>query len=55
LRGTWTDPQTFLFEYDEIANREAYSLEMHFNGDQVTILAKERTHVAVATVEGKIK
>jgi hypothetical protein len=28
---------------------------MHFNGDQVTILAKERTHTAVATVEGKIK
>jgi CubicO group peptidase (beta-lactamase class C family) len=55
LRGAWTSDQTFLFEYDEIANREAYALEMSFDGDQVTIQAKERTHDAIVTVQGKMQ
>ncbi len=53
MRGSWVDPQTFLFEYDTIANHDAYALELHFDGDVVTINAKERTHQAVMTLEGK--
>jgi CubicO group peptidase (beta-lactamase class C family) len=52
LRGKWIDSQTFLFEYDAIANNDAYTLEMHLDGDHVTIDAKERTHVATFTLEG---
>lgn len=53
LRGRWIDAQTFLFEYDTIANHDAFTLELQFTGDTVTIRAKERTHQAVLTIEGK--
>jgi CubicO group peptidase (beta-lactamase class C family) len=55
MRGSWIDSQTFLFEYDTIANHDAYTLELHFDGDSVTINAKERTHEAILTIEGKIE
>jgi len=55
LRGSWIDSQTFRFEYDAIANHDAYALEIHFEGDHVTINAKERTHEAVLTIEGKLQ
>jgi hypothetical protein len=53
LRGRWIDAETFLFEYDGIANREAYALEIQFDGDRATIRAKERTHTAVLTLDGR--
>jgi CubicO group peptidase (beta-lactamase class C family) len=53
IRGRWIDSQSFLFEYDTITNQDAYALELRFDGDSVTINAKERTHQAVLTVEGK--
>lgn len=55
LRCSWTGPQTLLFENDSIANHEAYNLELHFDGDSVTIQAKERTHRAVMTLEGRVQ
>ena len=55
LRGKWIDSQTFLFEYDAIANHDAYALEIHFEGEHVTINARERTHQTILTLEGKIK
>lgn len=42
-RGYWADTKTFILDYDEIANRDAYILVMRFDGNQVTIEAKERT------------
>lgn len=54
LRGRWIDPQTFLFEYDTIANQDAFALELHFDGDIVTINARERTHEAGLTLEGSL-
>ena len=39
MRGNWIDPRTFLFEYDTIANHDAYTLELHFDNDAVTINA----------------
>ncbi len=53
LRGKWQDSQTFLFEYDQIANREAYALTMKFDGNQVFINAKERTHITTLDLVGK--
>ena len=55
LRGKWIDSETFLFEYDAIANNDAYALEIHFAGDRATIKAKERTHTATLTLEGKLQ
>jgi hypothetical protein len=55
LRDSWIDSQTFLFEYDAIANHDAYALELHFDGDVVTINAKERTHQAVMTLQGRVQ
>ena len=55
LRGKWINSQTFLFDYDTIANHDAYTLELHFQGDSVTINAKERTQEAVLTIIGKIQ
>lgn len=54
LRCSWIGPQTLLFEYDTIANREAYTLELNFQGDIVTIQAKERTHSEGLTIEGRL-
>lgn len=53
LRCNWTGSQTLLFEYDTIANHDAYTLELNFQGDIVTIQAKERTHTGEFTIEGK--
>lgn len=55
MRGSWIDSQTFLFEYDSIANGEAHTLKLHFDGDHVTIDAKEHTHQAILTVEGNLQ
>ena len=55
IRGCWTDPQTFLFENDTIANHDAYALELHFEGEIVTIKAEERTRSATMTLEGKVQ
>jgi CubicO group peptidase (beta-lactamase class C family) len=55
MRCSWINQHTLLFEYDGIANHDAYALEIDFEGDTVTIHAKERTHDAILTLEGKLQ
>jgi hypothetical protein len=55
VRGAWLEEGTFLFEYDATANGEGYSLELHFDGDRVTVNSKERTHEAVLSIEGRVQ
>lgn len=55
LRGSWIDLETFLFEYDTIANHDAYALKLLFHGDHVTISAKERTLITTLTLEGNLQ
>jgi CubicO group peptidase (beta-lactamase class C family) len=55
LRGVWQDDQTFIFEYDEVANRNAYSFVMHFDGDQVTLEVKERAHANGVKMKGMLQ
>jgi CubicO group peptidase (beta-lactamase class C family) len=55
LRGGWLDTQTFLLEYDRIANRDAYVLKMRFETDRVTIDVQERTRGASVTIEGRLQ
>ena len=52
MHASWSDPNTLLFEYDTIANHDAYTLALHFKGERVTINAKERTHQAETSLEG---
>jgi hypothetical protein len=53
-RGRWTDDQTFETVFDGIANRDAYDIKARFEQDRVVMVFKERTHDAVATVNGVI-
>jgi hypothetical protein len=55
LRGEWQDAQTFLLEYDRIANRNAYLLEMRFESDGVKISHTERTRAGSVTFEGRLQ
>ncbi|MDQ3012451.1 MAG: beta-lactamase family protein, partial [Acidobacteriota bacterium] len=43
LKGYWEDEGTFVFEYDEIANTNTYRLRLTFDGESVSVQAKERT------------
>jgi hypothetical protein len=54
-RGYWADTQTFVLEYDEIANRDAYILVMRFDENRVTIEAKERTHESAVSFGGELQ
>ena len=54
LRGIWLDDQIFRLEYDQIANRDAYTLDMKFEANHVIIQAKERTQDAIVTIKGNI-
>jgi CubicO group peptidase (beta-lactamase class C family) len=55
LRGSWIDEQTFLLEYDQIANLDAYNILLKFDGDRLTLVAKERSHSASIQVEGRLQ
>lgn len=43
LKGAWENERTFVFEYDEIANTNTYRLRLTFDGNRVSVQAKERT------------
>ena len=53
LRGEWVDGQTFLLDYDRIANNEAHTLRMRFSAERVTVEAGERTREAKVRLEGQ--
>jgi hypothetical protein len=55
MRGQWTDAQTFLLEYDTIINYYYYQLQMHFEGDRVSLTLSERTGGPRATIAGRMK
>jgi len=43
LKGAWEDERTFVLEYNEIANTNTYRLRLSFDGNRVSVQAKERT------------
>jgi CubicO group peptidase (beta-lactamase class C family) len=53
LRGHWEDDETFLLEYDNIANNDHVFLRLHFAEDSVTVEAQETAHEGGTRVEGK--
>jgi CubicO group peptidase (beta-lactamase class C family) len=55
LRGTWVDEQTFVCEYDNIANNDHAQLRFHFDGDRVAVEVQETAHELGVQFEGKLQ
>jgi CubicO group peptidase (beta-lactamase class C family) len=51
-RGQWADAQTFVLEYDEIANNGHITLWMRFEGDRVVMEGQEAAHELGLRFEG---
>jgi len=43
LKGAWESNDTFVFEYNEVANINSYSFRMTFSGGDVSVQLKEKT------------
>jgi CubicO group peptidase (beta-lactamase class C family) len=55
MRGRWIDEKTFAVEYDAIAYIDGIDLKATFDGDRITIHAKDRTYEAGVTIEGMLE
>lgn len=44
-RGYWQDENTFVLDYDQIANIDPYLLQMRFERDSVTLDVRDRTRI----------
>jgi hypothetical protein len=54
-RGTWTDPQTFLLEYDGITNNDHAFVQFRFEGDRVEVSLQETAHDVGAQFVGRLQ
>lgn len=54
LRGFWSDAQTFVLEYDTIANNDHITLRMRFEADRVVVEGRETAHEGGVKFEGKM-
>jgi hypothetical protein len=52
LRGAWADAQTFVFEYDNIANNDHATYRLRFEGDRVVMTGQETAHDLSEQFEG---
>lgn len=55
LRGSWTNVNTFVFEYDNIANNDHTIIRMRFKGSLVEMEGKETAHEFGVSFEGRLK
>jgi len=55
LRGVWVDNETFVCEYDNIANNDHIFLRLHFSGDRLVIESQETAHELGNRFEGKLQ
>ncbi len=55
LRGYWADDQTFVIDYDEIANNDHIIIRMRFEGDRVVVEGQETAHEVGVTFEGRLQ
>ena len=55
FRGTWTDSQTFLLEYDGITNNDHAFLQFRFEGDRVEVSVQETAHDVGAQFVGRLQ
>ena len=55
LRGSWTDAQTFVFEYAGITNNDHWGFRMRFQGDRVVVDGQETAHELGVRFEGRLQ
>jgi hypothetical protein len=51
-RGTWTDEQTFVVDFNTLANDDAYVLRLHFEANHVAMEVTDRTRGTTLEIEG---
>lgn len=54
-RGSWTDPHTFLLEYDGITNNDHAFLQFSFEGDRVDVGLQETAHEMGIQLVGRLQ
>jgi hypothetical protein len=54
-RGSWDDPQTFVFEYDNIANNDHITFRLRFEADRVLLSGQETAHELGTQFEGRLQ
>ncbi|MCW5851069.1 MAG: serine hydrolase [Anaerolineae bacterium] len=54
-RGAWEDSQTFVWEYDNIANNDHVLFRTHFDGNRVTLEGRETAHELGVQAEGQVQ
>ena len=55
LKGFWKDSETFVLDYDEIANINRYQFEMKFIENDVLVKLSEKTGTAKLEFTGRVK
>ena len=55
LKGFWKDNETFVLDYDEIANINHYLLELKLGDKDVSIKLSEKTGTVQLSVSGRLK
>jgi hypothetical protein len=55
LKGFWKDNETFVLDYDEIANINHYQFEMKFSEKDVLVKLSEKTGTAKLEFAGRVK
>lgn len=54
-RGYWADENTFVLGRDGISSGEAYTYEIRFEGNQITMTQSERSHTGGPTLIGMLQ
>lgn len=54
-RGEWTSPDTFVLEYDNIANNDHVFLTIQFSGERVIFDTQETAHEGGFSFEGRLQ
>ena len=53
LNGAWESNDTFVFNYNEVANINSYSFRMTFSGVDVSVQLKEKTGLKEGKFHGR--
>jgi hypothetical protein len=53
-RGAWADAQTFVLEYDNIANNDHAAIRLRFEGERVLLGLQETAHELSVQFEGRL-
>jgi CubicO group peptidase (beta-lactamase class C family) len=54
-RGDWADTQTFILEYDNIANNDHVTYQLRLEGERVVMSVQETAHEIGLQIEGRLQ